>query len=129
MLFQILPSLYIYCACVSNISCQWWNCFKQITGKKRVSPNINITRDDVLVPGNDLADHDLLGRHFSSISSDLPPLDPSSLPAFLPAPEPPPFVTSVEVCSKLLKLKPFKSPGPDGIPNCVLLRQYAYELQ
>ena len=31
------------------------------------------------------------------------------------------------MCSKLLKVKPFKSPGPDGIPNRVL-RQYAYEL-
>lgn len=31
------------------------------------------------------------------------------------------------MCSKLLKLKQFKSPGPGGIPNRVL-RQYAYEL-
>ena len=31
------------------------------------------------------------------------------------------------MCSKLLKLKPFKSPGPGGIPNRIL-RQYAYEL-
>ena len=56
---------------------KWWNCIKQITGKKRVSPNINVEdRDDVLVSGNDLAD--LLDKHFSSVSADLPPLDPSS---------------------------------------------------
>ena len=64
---------------------------QKIPGKKRVSPNINITRDNVLVSGSDLAD--LLVRYFSSISADLPPLDPSILPAFLPAPELLPFVT------------------------------------
>ena len=30
------------------------------------------------------------------------------------------------MCSKLLKLKPFKSPGRGGVPNRIL-RQYAYE--
>ena len=47
-----------------------------------------------------------LNNHFTSISADLPPLDLCSLPAYLPAPVPVPTITHIEVCTKLLKVKP-----------------------
>ena len=62
-----------------------------------------------------------------SASADLPPLDLGNLPAYLPAPEPPPSISIAQVCSKLLKIKAFKSNGPDCIPNRVL-SQYAQDL-
>ena len=68
-----------------------------------------------------------MNDHFLSISADLPPLDLTSLPAYLPAPQPVPTITSLEVCFQLLKVKPFKSHGLDGIPNRII-KEFAYEL-
>ncbi len=62
-----------------------------------------------------------------SVNNDLPSLDLTSLPAYLPAPQPIPVITPEEVCTKMLKIKTFKSNGPDNIPNRVI-KEFAYEL-
>jgi hypothetical protein len=104
---------------------QWWNYIKQITGKEKSAPNFDITSDGV--PMSDLELSGKLNEHFLSASADLPPLDLGTLPAYLPAPEPPPYISIAQVCFKLLKIKAFKSNGPDCIPNRVL-SQYTQEL-
>jgi hypothetical protein len=104
---------------------QWWNYIKQITGKEKSAPNFDITSD--WVPMSDLELCGKLNEHFLSASADLPPLDLGTLPAYLPAPEPPPSISFAQVCFKLLKIKAFKSNGPDCIPNRVF-SQYAQEL-
>jgi hypothetical protein len=87
-----------------------------MSGKKKASSTpINIIKDGVALSGTNL-----VNDHFLSINADLPPLDLSSLPAYLPAPQPVPTITPIEVCHKLLKVKPFKSHGLDGIPNRVI---------
>ena len=64
---------------------------------------------------------------YASVNSDIPPLDVTALPAFLPAKEPVPTIQPHEVACKLLEIKPFKAQGPDNIP-CRILKEFAYEL-
>ena len=82
-------------------------------------------KDGTSLFGTDLAN--ALNNHFPSISVDLPPIDLCSLPAYLPTPVPEPTITPMEVCMKLLKVKPFKARRPDGIPNRII-KEFAYEL-
>ena len=58
---------------------------------------------------------------------DIPPLDVTVLPGFLPAVEPVQSVQPHEVCMKLLSIDPFKAHGPDNVP-CRILKEFAYEL-
>jgi hypothetical protein len=110
-----------------KLNCEfWWDCVKQISGKKKTSSTpVNIIKDGVALSGTNLAN--AVNDHFPSINADLPPLNLSFLPAYLPAPQPVPIITPIEVCHKLLKVKPFKSHGLDGIPNRVT-KEFAYEL-
>ena len=95
-----------------------------MSGKKKTSSTpVNIIKGGVALSGTNLAN--AVNDHFLSINADLPPLDLSSLPAYLPAPQPVPIITPIEVCHKLLKS--FKSHGLDGIPNRVI-KEFAYEL-
>ena len=64
---------------------------------------------------------------FVSVASDIPPVDISSLPTFLPAAVSPPTIHPHEVCSKLLKLQTNKAMGPDSIPSRIL-KEFAYQL-
>ena len=75
---------------------KWWDCVKQMSGKKKApSTSINIIKDGGALSGTSLAN--VVNDHFLSINADLPPLDLSSLPAYLPAPQPVPTITHIEV--------------------------------
>lgn len=65
--------------------------------------------------------------HFQSVNDDIPSLDLSLLPAYLPAREPVPSSTSEEICAKMLKVGVSKSSGWDNIPNCII-KDFANEL-
>ena len=64
---------------------------------------------------------------FTSVADDLDPLDLTSLPAYLPSPEPCSSVYVWEVYKQLRKIKSRKAGGPDGIPTS-LIHEFAYEL-
>ena len=104
---------------------KWWDYIKKISGKNNTTSAIHITRDGDELTGPALAH--VLNNHFSNVSADLPSLDLSSLPAYLPATEPVPLITPQEVCKKLLKINPLKSQGPDSVSNRIL-KEFAYEL-
>ena len=89
------------------------------------SSSINFVKDGAILSGKDLAQS--LNTYFLSVNNDLPSLDLSLLSAYLPAPQPIPVITPDEVCTKLLKIKSFKSNGPDNIPNRII-KEFAYEL-
>ena len=61
-----------------------------------------------------------LNVDFLSVNDDLPNLDPSLLPAYLPSPEPIPSITPEHICAKMLKVKVSKSNGYDNIPNNII---------
>ena len=79
--------------------------------------------------GHILSDLELvnsLNNFYTSVNADIPPLDYSELPAFLPAFGTPPLIESYQVYEKLRSLQSFKSTGPDNIPSRIL-REFAYE--
>ena len=61
-----------------------------------------------------------MNTYFLRVNDDLPSLDTSLLPAYLPAPKIVPSLTPEEICTKMLKLKVSKSNGPDNIPNRII---------
>jgi hypothetical protein len=68
-----------------------------------------------------------INEFHASVDNDIPTLDVTKLPTFLPAAEPIPRLEPYEVCKKLSTIKPFKSSGRDNIP-CRIFRDFAYEL-
>ena len=73
----------------------------------------------------ELAEH--LNKFFLSVNADIPLLDISNLPSFLPASEPPPVISHVQVCKKLVKINSCKASVPDKLPARIL-KEFAFEL-
>ena len=64
---------------------------------------------------------------YTAVNSDIPPLDVTALPAFLPSTEAIPTIQPYQVCKKLPLVKSSKAHGPDNVPARVL-KEFAYEL-
>ena len=64
---------------------------------------------------------------FANICRELPALDISSCPAFLPARRPPPRIQRFKIFEMLKKLNPSKAVHPEDIP-IQLIREFAFEL-
>ena len=67
-----------------------------------------------------------LNQFYVSVNEDIPPLDATTIPAFLPAETCVPTIQPHEVCRKLFAVQPFKAQGPDNEP-CRILKEFAYE--
>ncbi|KZP06929.1 hypothetical protein FIBSPDRAFT_684474, partial [Athelia psychrophila] len=73
--------------------------------------------EDVMVDGNEEKAKILAETFFPPLPThELFPAD-TEYPVPLPAP---PFLSRERIQQSILKLKPYKAPGPDGIPNVVL---------
>ena len=71
-----------------------------------------------------------LNQFYVSVNEDIPPLDATTILAFLPVETCVPTIQPHEVCRKLLAtlaVQPFKAQGPDNVP-CRILKEFAYEL-
>ena len=68
-----------------------------------------------------------LNNFFVSINEDIPTLNLSKLPAYLPAVDQLPTIPPYQVYKKLLSLNSFKVAGPDNISPRIL-KEFAYEL-
>ena len=68
-----------------------------------------------------------INSHFADICQQLPPLDRSSLPAFLPARSPPPHIEEFQVAKRLQSLKSRRSITPIDLP-IRLYKEFAPEL-
>ena len=78
-----------------------------------------------IISGKTLATR--LNSYFTSVTSDIQPLDTAALSTYLPSPDRPPTITTSAVCRKLLGLSAYKASRPDGIP-ARLLKEFAPEL-
>ncbi len=98
-----------------------------MSGRAKSQPQFTIERNGQLLPEEELVES--LNDYFVGESSDIPPLNISSLPTFLPAVAPPPTTHPHEVCGKLLKLYRLIRPyiGQDNISSRIL-KEFAYEL-
>ena len=95
-----------------------------MTSTSHRSQSISIPGCDNLLPAQ-IAE--IINKQFLDVASDIPSLDLSRLPAFLPSQHPPPTVQPWEVFRELEKVKSGKSSGPDGVPSR-LIKTFAYEL-
>ena len=80
--------------------------------------------------GKTLSDPELantLNNFFTSVSSDIPPLDLSLLPSFPRTGDTLPMVQPYEVCKKLTSIKPHKAHWPDNIPSRIF-KEFAFEV-
>ena len=68
-----------------------------------------------------------LNQYFATVAADIPPLDTSCLPSFLPSSREMPIVHSHVVCKKLLQVKRNKAMGTDSISPRII-QEFAYEL-
>ncbi|CAH1248620.1 Hypp8312 [Branchiostoma lanceolatum] len=100
----------------------WYKELKVLTGTQRKEMAVRV--QGVHDNPSDIAN--IINNKLTDITTSLPPLDVTKLPAFLPS-RVPPTVHPCEVYYKLLQVKAKKSPGPDGISGG-LLKEFAYEL-
>ena len=102
----------------------WYKHIKTMTTGQTRSPLIRIEGTS---PTDFDAAANKINNFFVNIANDIPRLDPSSLPSYLPADQPLPLVQPWEVYSELKAIKQRKAPGPDGI-SARLVKKFAYEL-
>ena len=101
----------------------WYRGIRTMTTGKRQSISIRI-------PDVDSDDHvtisNRINGHFVSIASDIPPLDRTKLPSYLPA-RLCPLLEPWEVFKELKAVNPSKACGPDRISGR-LIKEFALEL-
>ena len=96
-----------------------------ISGRTYSKSCLTLERDGVALSEGELAES--LNQYFATVAADIPPLDTSCLPLFLPSAEEVPIVHSHVVCKKLLHVKTNKAMAPDSIPPRII-KEFAYEL-
>ncbi|KAI8483142.1 hypothetical protein Bbelb_391610 [Branchiostoma belcheri] len=101
----------------------WYKEIKVLTGTQKKGMTIQAQGVD---PDSHRDMANVINQKFTNVTTSLPPLDRSKLPAYLPS-RPPPVVHPWEVYWKLRRIKTNKSPGPDGIDGR-LLKEFVYEL-
>ena len=89
-----------------------------MSGRSRKNTRFSLERDGKILSDSELLNS--LNSFYTSVNADIPPLDCSVLPAFLPAPDTPPIIEPYQVYKKLCTLQPFKARGPDNITPRIL---------
>ena len=103
----------------------WWKLVNKMAAKSEKKSNFSFDRDGKTLEQPELVN--VLNEFYVSVNSDIPPIDVTTLPAFLPADKIAPSVKPYEVCIKLLAVSPFKAHGPDNVPSRIL-KEFAFEL-
>ena len=103
----------------------WWKLTNQLSGRSNTTTPIHFEEEDVLLTNDELVT--TLNHFFLSINEDIPILNLSKLPAYLPAVDQLPTMHPYQVCKKLVSFNSFKAAGPDNIPPRIL-KEFAYEL-
>ncbi|XP_030850271.1 uncharacterized protein LOC115927978 [Strongylocentrotus purpuratus] len=103
---------------------EWYKQIKIMTNMKNANsyktvPGVD--RDDTAVIANRINDF------FKSVAEDVPTMDATNLPAYLPDPSPPLRIQPWDVYQQLKKVKVGKAVGPDMIPSRII-KEFACEL-
>ena len=96
-----------------------------MSGRTYCQSCFTLERDGVELSEGEVAQS--LNQYFATVAADIPPLDTSCLPSFLPSVEEVPIVHSHVVCKKLLHVKTNKAMGSDSIPPRII-KEFAYKL-
>ena len=103
----------------------WWKLINQLSGRSNSTTPIHLEKNGVLLTNDNLVV--TLNHFFVSVNEDVPTLDLSKLPAYLPAANQLPIIHPYQVSKKLLCLNSFKAACPDNIPPRIL-KDFAYKL-
>ncbi|XP_072181225.1 uncharacterized protein [Diadema setosum] len=102
----------------------WHQHIQAMSGRQKTTPLIRIDG----ISATDLTSTaSAINEAFVEVTADIPRLDTTTLPAYLPARKPCPVVHPWQVHRELKLLKSNKAPGPDGI-SARLIKEFAYEL-
>ena len=99
---------------------KWHKQIRSLTGMRKKS---------AFLPDSDKSPPELaheLNSYFSSICTQLPPLDLSALPSYLPA-DSPPLIDRVDVYNRLRQIDVSKASHPND-PPLRLVKEFAYEI-
>ena len=102
----------------------WHKHIKHIFGGKNTCINLSSINELNNAP-EEVAE--IINKHFTTINSKLPPLQPELLPSYLPPRPTPLHISDIQVYQHLAKISISKSPGPNDIPPR-LMREFAPEL-
>ena len=102
---------------------KWWQVVNKLSGRSQKCTKLTFEKNGVLLSDLELANN--LNKFYISVNADIPPLDITTLPAYLPAVDQVPYIEPHEVCEKLLVVNSSKICGPDNIPGR-LLKEFAY---
>ena len=97
---------------------KWWQVENKLSGRSQKCTKHTFEKDGVLLSDLELANN--LNKFYISVNADIPPLDITTLPAYLPAVGQVPYIEPHEVCEKLLVVNSSKTCGPDNIPGRLL---------
>ena len=96
---------------------------------RQIKKLVGLTKKSPLLPNSDKSSAEIaedLNSHFANICNELPRLDLTALPAFLPD-VPPPIIDRIDVYNRIRQLNSSKAVHPSDIP-VRLLKEFAYEL-
>ena len=96
-----------------------------MSGRSRETTYFSVQRDGKTLSQQALVNS--LNDFHVSINADIPPLDITTLPAFLLSSKFVPNIQPYELCKELLSIKSSKVRGPDNVP-CRVLKEFLYEL-
>ncbi|KAI8502529.1 hypothetical protein Bbelb_201170 [Branchiostoma belcheri] len=103
---------------------KWYKELKSVCNVVKPPSAIHVPN---VAPDDHKAVADAINKHLSSISQQSPEVCTSDLPAYLPAPSPPPQIMPWEMYRELSRVRVRKAGGPDGIAPR-LIRMFACEL-
>ena len=102
---------------------KWWQVVNKLSGRSQKCTKLTFEKEGELLSDLELANN--LNKFYISVNADIPPLDITTLPAYLPAVDQVPYIEPHEVCEKLLVINASKTCGPDNIPGR-LLKEFAH---
>ncbi|KAI8513803.1 hypothetical protein Bbelb_081270 [Branchiostoma belcheri] len=103
---------------------KWYKELKAVCNIAKPPSPIHVPDVD---PANQKAVADGINKHLSSVSQQSPPICARDLPAYLPAPSPPPQIQPWEMYKELSSISVRKAGGPDGIAPRIA-KMFACEL-
>lgn len=96
---------------------------KCLHGRSEKSTSFALEKDGKLLLDLELVNS--LNNFYASVNADIPSLDLTTLPAYLPAADQVPYIEPHEVCKKLLAVDASKACGSDNI-RARVLKEFAY---
>ena len=102
---------------------KWWQIVSKMSGRSQRDGKFVFEKNGGLLSDLELVDH--LNKYYISVNMDIPPLDMTTLPTYLPAVDQVPNIEPYKFCEKMVAINPFKTCGPDNIPGRIL-KEFAH---